>query len=47
MKDGKGAIKDRDQVYNSKTGRWVKRDENGKFMSVKFDDKPYKSVRKK
>jgi hypothetical protein len=42
-----GAIKERSQVQNTKTGRWTKRGPNGRFISVKkSDDKPYKSVRK-
>jgi hypothetical protein len=49
-KDGsrKGAIKNRSQVQNPKTGLWVKRDsETGKFLEVKISiNKPYKGVRK-
>ena len=43
-----GAVKDRSQVYNPKTDKWVKRDsQTGKFMDVKTtDNKPFKSVRK-
>lgn len=43
-----GAVKDRSQVYNPKTDKWVKRDsETGKFMDVKTtDNKPFKGVRK-
>ena len=43
-----GAVKDRSQVYNPKTDKWVKRDsQTGKFMDVKTtDDKPFKGVRK-
>ena len=44
-----GAVKDRSQVYNPKTDKWVKRDsQTGKFMDVKTtDNKPFKGVRKK
>lgn len=43
----KGAVKDRSQVFNDKIGRFVKRNaENGQFMDVKSDDKPFKGVRK-
>lgn len=49
-KDGsrKGAVRQRSQVKNPKTGLWVKRDaESGKFMDVKTSrDKPFKGVRK-
>lgn len=43
-----GAVKDRSQVYNLKTDKWVKRDsQTGKFMDVKTtDNKPFKGVRK-
>ena len=42
-----GAIKDRSQVYNPKTDRWVKRDADpGRFIDQKADDKPFISVRK-
>ena len=39
-----GAIKDRSQCYNNKTGLYMKRDENGRFMSGKKT--PYKGVSK-
>lgn len=43
----KGAVKERSQVLNPKTGRYVKRDEaTGKFMDVKQDGTPFKGVRK-
>ena len=44
----KGAVKDRSQVHNPKTGLWVKRDaETGKFMDVKTSSpKPFKGVRR-
>lgn len=43
-----GAVKDRSQVYNPKTDKWVKRDsQTGKFMDVKTtDNKPFRGVRK-
>ena len=41
-----GAIKDRDQVYNSHNDRWIKRDDKGKFIDQKDDNKPFKGVRK-
>jgi len=44
----KGAVKDRSQVQNPKTGLWTKRDkETGQFMDVKTSStKPFKGVRK-
>lgn len=42
-----GAVKDRSQVLNDKTGHYVKRDtETGRFMDVKADKSPFKGVRK-
>lgn len=42
-----GAVRDRSQTYNPKTGQWVKRDsETGRFMDVKEDGKPFKGVTK-
>lgn len=43
-----GAVKNRSQVKNPKTGLWVKRDTNsGQFMDVKTSsNKPFKGVRK-
>ncbi|MBC6999275.1 hypothetical protein [Cytophaga sp. FL35] len=43
-----GAVKNRSQVQNPKTGIWVKRDsETGRFMDGKTSsDKPFKGVRK-
>ncbi|MDO5020497.1 MAG: hypothetical protein Q4E29_08550 [Lachnospiraceae bacterium] len=43
-----GAVKDRSQVYNPKTDKWIKRDsQTGKFIDVKTtDNKPFKGVRK-
>ncbi len=49
-KDGsrKGAVRQRSQVKNSKTGFWTKRDaETGRFMDVKTSsNNPFKGVRK-
>jgi len=43
----KGAVRDRSQTFNSKTGHWVKRDtETGQFVDQKADDKPFKGVTK-
>ncbi len=42
-----GAVKDRDQVENPKSGRWTKRDGAKQFMDQKADTKPFKGVRKK
>lgn len=42
-----GAVKDRSQVQNPKTGLWVKRHKDtGQFMDNKMDGKPFKGVRK-
>lgn len=42
-----GAVRERSQVENPKTGQWVKRDaDNGRFMDVKQDGKPFKGVRR-
>lgn len=42
-----GAVRDRSQTYNPKTGTWVKRDsDTGRFMDVKSDGKPFKGVTK-
>lgn len=43
-----GAVKNRTQVKNPKTGLWVKRDsETGKFIDVKTSSKePFKGVTK-
>lgn len=42
-----GAVKERSQTFNPKTGNWVKRDSNtGKFMDVKSDGTPFKGVTK-
>lgn len=43
----KGAVKDRSQTQNPKTGQYVKRDtDTGRFMDVKKDGTPFKGVRK-
>ena len=42
----KGAVSNRDQVYNPKNNRWTKRDDEGKFIDQKADKKPFKGVRK-
>ena len=44
----KGAVRERSQVQNPKTGLWTKRDvNNGQFTDVKTSsDKPFKGVRK-
>ncbi|MFP5040448.1 hypothetical protein [Parasediminibacterium sp. JCM 36343] len=44
----KGAVRERSQVQNPKTGLWTKRDtETGRFMDVKTSDpSPFKGVRK-
>lgn len=42
-----GAIKDRTQTYNPKTGIWVKRNsDTGRFMDGKADGGPFKGVTK-
>ena len=42
-----GAVRDRSQSLNPKTGQWVKRDsDTGKWMDVKQDGTPWKGVRK-
>lgn len=42
-----GAVRGRSQVYNPKTGRYIKRDtETGRFLDVKQDGMPFKGVRK-
>ena len=43
----KGAVKGRSQTKNTKTGRWVKRDQStGRFMNQKADGNPFKGVRR-
>lgn len=42
-----GAVRNRSQVFNSRTERWVERDRTtGQFINVKADDKPFKGVRR-
>ncbi len=42
-----GAVRQRSQTFNPKTGRWTKRDaETGRFMDTKSDGKPFKGVTK-
>lgn len=43
----KGAVSDRSQVQNPRTGLWTKRDSStGKFTSVKTTGGSFKGVRK-
>ncbi|MFA5916977.1 MAG: hypothetical protein WC850_01935 [Candidatus Gracilibacteria bacterium] len=49
-KDGyrKGAVRNREQVFNPKTEQWVKiNTETHLFMNVKEDGTPFKGVTKK
>jgi len=41
-----GAVRERSQVLNPKTGHFTKRGPDGKFMDGKHDDKPFKGVTK-
>lgn len=42
-----GAVRGRTQVFNPKTGLWVKSNsETGRFMADKSDGKPFKGIRK-
>lgn len=41
-----GAVKNRSQCYNRQINRYIKRNDNGQFMSQKDDGNPYKGVRK-
>ena len=44
----KGAIKNKEQVLNPKTDKWVEKDSaTGKFTNVKSDGTPLKGVTKK
>lgn len=44
----KGAVKNREQVFNPTTQQWVKIDTGTRlFMDVKQDGTPFKGVRKK
>jgi hypothetical protein len=43
----KGAVRDRSQIQNPKSGHWTKRDaETGRFIDQKADGAPFKGVRK-
>ncbi len=43
----KGAVRDRDQVYNPKNETWTKRNGDGKFIDQKSKkNEPFKGVRK-
>ena len=43
----RGAVKERSQVKNPRSGTWTKRDtDTGRFMDQKQDGKPFKGVRK-
>ena len=43
----KGAVRKRSQVFNPKTGKWIKRNkQNGQFMDVKTSGGKFKGVRK-
>lgn len=42
-----GSVKNRTQVHNPRTDRWVERDATtGRFTNQKADDKPFKGVAK-
>jgi hypothetical protein len=42
-----GAVRDRSQTFNPRTGHWVKIDDRtNRFIDQKADDKPFKGVRK-
>lgn len=42
----RGAVRQREQVYNPRTETWTKRDEGCKFMDGKADGELFQSVRK-
>lgn len=43
----KGAVKNRSQIKNPRTGQWVKRNpDTGRFMDVKTTGGKFKGVRK-
>ena len=43
----RGEVRDRSQVLNPETKKWVKRDsDTGEFLDVKSDGEPFKGVRK-
>lgn len=41
-----GAVKQRSQSYNPKSGTWTKRGPDGQFMNGKKDGTPFKGVRR-
>ena len=42
-----GPVKQRSQIFNPKTDRWVKRDtESGRFIDQKANQSPFKGVKK-
>lgn len=41
-----GAVKQRSQVLNPKTGKWTKRGTDGQFLDGKSDNQPFKGVTK-
>lgn len=41
-----GSVTDRTQTKNPKTEKWTKRGDDGRFMDVKSDGKPFKGVAK-
>lgn len=41
-----GAVRQRSQTLNPRTGTWVKRGPDGQFMDGKSDGAPFKGVRK-
>jgi hypothetical protein len=42
-----GEVRQRSQVFNTKTEQWVKRDtETGRFLDVKQDGSKFKGVRR-
>ena len=42
----RGAVKNRSQVKNTKTGKWTKRGAGGRFVNQKADSAPFKGVSK-
>lgn len=43
----RGAVRDRSQVHNPHSDRWIKRDaDTGRFIDQKADKEPFKGVRK-
>lgn len=42
-----GAVRDRSQTYNPKSGNWTKRNtDDGRFIDQKADKAPFKGIRK-